>query len=95
MDPTPDPRGSAGGQDHPAQPFALLLDVLSRYARGVMGREAWIHLPAILLGVQFGAFVDTTFVAGVIGGGATALAYALLASWIEPLLSRNHDRQRA
>lgn len=69
-------------------PLGAILAVLSRYTIGVMRREAWLHLPAVLLGVLIGTRVDGWYVADVIGASATAFAVAMAAFALERVLRR-------
>lgn len=64
-------------------PLGVILSLFSRYSIGVMRREAWLHLPAVLLGVSVGVRVDGWYVADIIGASATALVYATLFFFIE------------
>jgi len=66
-------------------PLGAILCVFSHYSFNVMQREAWIHLPAVLLGVLAGVRVDGWYVADIIGGCSTAMVIALVVTFIERL----------
>jgi hypothetical protein len=69
-------------------PLGIILAVFSRYSLAMMGHERWLHMPVILLGVGVGMRADGWYVADIVGGGGTALAFALAIFAIENILGR-------
>jgi hypothetical protein len=69
-------------------PLGIILGVFSRYSVAMMAHERWLHMPVILLGVWAGIRVDGWYVADIVGGCSTALAFALAIFAIERTLGR-------
>ena len=74
-------------------PLGIILAVFSRYSLAMMGHERWLHMPVILLGVWAGIRVDGWYVADIVGGCGTALAFALAIFAIENTLGRGSRRR--
>jgi hypothetical protein len=73
-------------------PLGVILTIFSKYSLSVMHREAWIHLPAVLIGIAVGMRVDGMFVMDVFGSCGMALAYALAVFIVEQYVARPRAR---
>lgn len=75
--------------------YGAMLAFYSRYVARVMNREQWIHLPAVLAGIMFGARVDGWLVSDMVGGVGVAFAYILFALVLARSIGRVKSRNFA
>ncbi len=69
-------------------PYSLLLSGLSRFALGVLAREDWIYMPAVMLSVRMGTRPDGLFILDVFGAGVLIFGFIAVAWTTKVLLRR-------
>lgn len=73
-------------------PLGVILTIFSKYSLNVVHREAWLHFPAVLIGILAGMRVDGMFVSDIVGTCIMALAYALAVFTVEQFMGRPRAR---